>query len=77
MDRGKRVSAAFILTLAGLLAMMPPLTGLFQWRTRAFGLPIEVIYLFAVWAGMVLGAYLLSRIMPPDPPSSDAPGRDG
>ncbi|KKB13117.1 hypothetical protein VE25_03260 [Devosia geojensis] len=77
MDRGKRISAAFVLTLAGLIAMMPPLTGLFQWRTRAFGLPVEVIYLFAVWAALVLGAVLLARVMPADPPSSDAMGRDG
>lgn len=77
MDRGKLVSAAFVFTIASLMAIMPPLTGLFQWHARFFGLPIEVIYLFCAWAGMVVGAFLLARAMPRDPPSPDAPGGPG
>lgn len=68
MDRGKLESAAFLLTVAGVLLIMPPLALLFQWQMRLFGVPIEVIYLFLVWAAMVVGARWLARRMPPDPP---------
>jgi hypothetical protein len=77
VDRGKLESAALLLTIAGVLLIMPPLVQLFQWQTRFFGVPIEVIYLFLIWAAMVIGARGLAQRMPPDPPppADDAGGR--
>lgn len=68
MDRGKLESAALLLTIAGVLLIMPPLAQLFQWQTRLFGVPVEVIYLFLIWAAMVIGARGLARRMPSNPP---------
>jgi hypothetical protein len=75
VDRGKLESAALLLTVAGVLLIMPPLAQLFQWQRRFFGVPIEVIYLFLVWAGMVVGARALARRMPHEtPPPADDNG---
>lgn len=74
MERGKIVSAALLLTVAGAMLIMPPLALVFQWHMRLFGLPVAVIYIFVVWAALVAGARALARRMPADPPSA---GEDG
>jgi len=74
MDRGKLESAALLLTIAGVLLIVPPLVQIFQWRQRLLGVPVEVIYLFLVWAGLVIGARALARRMPHDP---EPPGEGG
>ncbi|GHA35910.1 hypothetical protein GCM10007989_34920 [Devosia pacifica] len=76
--RGKLESTALLLTLASILLIMPPIAYLFQWQARLFGVPVEVIYLFTVWGGLVLCSALLSRRLPPQtPPSGDDDGGSG
>lgn len=77
MDGRKTESAAFFLTLVGAVLILPPLARVFQIERRVLGLPAEVIYLFAVWALLVVGALWLSRRLPREPESGaredDAP----
>jgi hypothetical protein len=66
MDRRKLESAALFLTLLGVLLILPPLAAVFQLERRILGIPAEVIYLFVCWAGLIAGAYGLSRRLPAD-----------
>lgn len=66
MDRRKLESAALFLTLLGVLLILPPLAHLFRLEQRVLGIPVEVIYLFVCWAGLVAGAYVLSKRLPRD-----------
>jgi hypothetical protein len=52
---------ALILPLVGLLLLTPPLANIFELDARLNGVPIVLVYVFAVWAGLVAGAILLSR----------------
>ena len=49
------------LVLAGVALLMPPLAGIFEVEGKIFDLPVALVYLFAVWAGLIAGAWLLSR----------------
>ncbi|MEO0362274.1 MAG: hypothetical protein AAF322_14250 [Pseudomonadota bacterium] len=57
----KARDAAFVLPLAGLALLSPPVLGVFAFDARPFGAPAIVVYLFAVWAVLILGAAILSR----------------
>lgn len=52
---------SMILLLVGCLLLTPPLAGIFQLDTRILGIPFTGFYLFAVWAGLIAGAVVLSR----------------
>lgn len=67
MERRKLESAALFLTIAGALLIMPPLALVFQVHRRVLGIPSEVIYLFLVWAALVVGAWWLGKRLPSDP----------
>jgi hypothetical protein len=73
MDRRKLESAALFLTIFGAMLIMPPLALLFQIERRLFGIPLEVIYLFVVWAALVAAAGWLGRHLPREP---EAEGRE-
>ena len=64
MERRKLASAALVLTLLGALLFMPPIAAVFQIRQLILGVPSEVIYLFAVWVLLIVGAWWLSRRLP-------------
>lgn len=65
-DEGaRRRDAAFVLPLFGVILLLPPFINLFLVDWMPWGIPLEVIYLFAVWIGLVLGAWLLSRGLDP------------
>ncbi len=46
------------------LLLMPPFLNLFAIRRLLFGVPLEVVYLFSIWAALVLCAVTLSRGLP-------------
>lgn len=73
MERRKLESAALFLSLLGVLLILPPLAVVFQLERRVFGVPLEVIYLFVCWLGLIAGAYWLGRRLPreadAEPPS--------
>jgi hypothetical protein len=64
MERRKLESAALFLTIAGALLIMPPLAVVFQVHRRFLGIPSEVIYLFLVWAALIVGAWWLGKRLP-------------
>ena len=52
---------ALVLPLVGGLLLLSPLAGIFQLDVKLFGVPFTLIYLFTVWAALILGAVSLSR----------------
>jgi hypothetical protein len=64
MERRKLESAALFLSILGVLLILPPLAVVFQLERRVFGVPLEVIYLFVCWLGLIAGAYWLGRRLP-------------
>ena len=58
---------AGVLLLAGIVLLLPPFAGLFQIDGKIFGLPVTLVYLFSVWALLILGAWrLASRLRDDD-----------
>ena len=74
MTRSKLTSAALFFGIMGTMLFLPPLVLLFNVETRVFGVPAEVIYLFAVWLALVLGAAWFSYRMPHE---GEEKGEDG
>jgi len=50
-----------VLPLAGFALVMPPLAGIFQLDVKVAGVPFTLVYLFTVWAGLILCGWRLSR----------------
>jgi hypothetical protein len=55
----RRLAALFTV---GLIALYSPILGAFNYRGSLFGVPILPLYLFAVWIGLVVLAWVLSRV---------------
>jgi len=76
-----RREAAAVLPVLGTVLLMPPVVDLVAVEGRILGVPVPVAYLTAVWAGLILGAALLSRPLgrageEAEPPG-DGPGGRG
>ncbi|MBV0890873.1 hypothetical protein KTN05_03300 [Paracoccus sp. Z118] len=56
--------AAFVVPVFALLLLLPPFLNLFRVGRMLFGIPLEVVYLFAIWTALVAGAFVLSRHLP-------------
>lgn len=69
MTRRKLVAAALFFTVAGALAILPPLVLLFRFDARILGVPVETVYIFTVWIVLVAGARWFSRVLPRDEPT--------
>mgnify|MGYP000020278090 CR=1 FL=1 len=59
----KSREAAILLPLLGLLLITPPFVEIFAADVTLFGVPLLAAYLFAIWAGMIICAFLLSRTL--------------
>jgi hypothetical protein len=57
----KARDAGLILPLVGLLLLMPPFGRIFAIDATVMGVPLVVGYAFAVWAALIVAAFLLSR----------------
>ena len=64
MTRSKLRSAALFFTLFGALLFLPPLVLLFNVRARVLGVPVEVIYLFVAWTGLIAGTAWFAYRLP-------------
>lgn len=60
-DRVRREDVAFLFPFFGIIVLMPPILNLFVIDRLVFGVPLEVVYLFAVWIALILGAVILGR----------------
>ena len=54
---------AFIVLLLGIVLLMPPIAGIFEIEALVFGLPATLIYLFVVWAGLIIATAILARAL--------------
>jgi len=76
-DTPERVSrardAARLLPLIGLFLLLPPVIAPFAVPVDVAGVPLLVLYLFAVWLGLIVAAALLARALAPRAPSADDP----
>ena len=73
--------AAFLLPVAGLFLLLPPVIDLFTARVSLFGIPLIVAYIFGLWSALILVAFWFShRLNDPEPhatvpPDTSSPGR--
>lgn len=58
--RSRRRDLAKLLPVAGIVFLMSPLIDIAGRAGMAFGIPASVLYVFGVWAILILGAALLS-----------------
>ncbi len=56
----------FLLTVMGLIVLVPPVVTLFNHDSTILGVPQIVVYLFGVWLLLILGTVLLTRHLAPD-----------
>ncbi len=61
-DRKTR-DRALILVLTGLALLTPPLANVFHLDAKIGGIPVALIYLFAIWALLILGAQRLAAAL--------------
>ena len=59
--RRKTRDWALILPLLGLMFLAPPLASMIPADGKIAGLPATVVYIFAVWAGLIIGAFVLAQ----------------
>ncbi len=57
----RTIDQAFILPLLGCLFLIPPFAGIFELDVKVLGIPFTAIYLFVVWALLIVGAARLSK----------------
>lgn len=66
-DPGRARDLARIVTLLGVVLLMPPAVTLFVTDARIGGMPLIVAYLFAVWLALIACARLLAHRLEPPP----------
>ena len=50
-----------VLLVVGAILVMPPVAAIFLLDGTIFGLPIPVLYIFAVWLALIIGAAILAK----------------
>lgn len=76
VDDGTAASAAVALPLLGLFLLMPPIVTLFAHGVGFAGVPLIVVYVFGVWAALIVCAGLLAWRLRPVP-GSEADAAEG
>lgn len=69
MTRRKVIGASLFFTLFGAMAILPPLILLFRFDALILGIPVEAIFIFGLWALLIIGAAWFSVILPRDEPA--------
>jgi hypothetical protein len=79
MDARPRTrEAAVLIPLLGVFLILPPILGLFDGPHSVAGIPLLHLYLCAVWFGLVVASFWLSRRLAreaaePEPPRDPGP----
>lgn len=75
LSRRKTRDQSLILLFVGVILLMPPMAAIFDLGTHVGGIPIALVYLFVVWALLIIGALFISRRLDaagePTEPSGD------
>ncbi|WP_421997330.1 hypothetical protein [Reyranella sp.] len=72
-DAQRTRDAATLLPVAAAALLLPPFILVFAAPLTVAGIPLIVVYVFAVWAAIILGAWLLSRGLARMPEVDDDP----
>ena len=67
----KTQDRALVLVLIGLALLMPPVAGVFHVEDKWFWIPGTLVYLFVVWAALILAAARLSKSLQADEDSEE------
>ena len=60
---GRMVDRSFVLAVAALILLTPPIITIFDVEVTVFGIPLLHVYCFAVWiVSIALGAWVSSRM---------------
>ncbi len=51
---------SMVILIVGVALMMPPIGTVVLMDELLFGLPLPLLYIFVVWAGLIIGAALIS-----------------
>ena len=65
---------AFVLVIVAILLLMPPFANVLHIDGRVFGVPVTLVYLFAVWAGLIVATRRLARRLGDDEAIRREPG---
>ncbi len=58
---------ALVLLLLGLVLLLPPVAQIFHLDSKIAGIPVTLLYLFTVWAVLIVGtAWLAPRLSETD-----------
>ena len=69
---------AAILPLVGAILLLPPIAVIFRVDATLAGIPLLVVYVFAVWAGLILAAAALApRLSESDAAVEETVGEGG
>ena len=52
---------AILLPLLGIILLVTPVVSLFTQSGSVFGLPAPIVYVFGIWAGLIVLAFALAR----------------
>lgn len=55
------IDLSVIAPVLGFLILIPPVIGLFATEATIFGAPLILVYLFAVWLGLIAVAAVLAQ----------------
>lgn len=62
---------ARVLLIIGTVLLLPPMVSISLLDTKIAGIPLTLIYLFAVWALLIAGTAMLTRALAKDAPSGE------
>lgn len=62
--KSKPREAAALLLCLGTVLLFPPIALIFSKSLWLFDVPLPVFYVFGTWCALVLGAIIVSRILP-------------
>lgn len=71
-NRRRREARALLLPIIAALMIMPPVVFVFDREAHWFGMPVIVVYLFALWGLVIIGTSVLSRRLGPTEPRDRA-----
>ncbi|WP_198671028.1 hypothetical protein [Oceanibium sediminis] len=61
LQRRKHEDGAIATPLAGCLLLASPLLNIFSGDATIFGIPVAFVYVFTVWAGLIIVTRALAR----------------
>lgn len=73
-DRRRIRDAATVLPFVATALLMPPLIGIFVVPVAPGGIPLIVLYVFTVWAVVIVSAFFLARRLAR--PASETPSEE-